>query len=602
MASHKTESFNERMDIANSIIRQCNSCPICHLPLRYGIARPAADLPVSPRVVSPRSPRGAATRLRQPPVEPAEAPLSPKSDTLRKSARLAAARAELEPHDLHAPTADEKWDDLRNVLPFYAADPSRVNAEKCHLVGRTMIQEVTKPELYNTPAHTGFMYPEDGMYLNKSTRRQAHLHKIFQWDIPALFKKATTAGLLRVQNFLTTTGTHYFIACNKCNAAHTGDDQLQQIFKSVFHGALKDDQDVFVLYTLIFDSMADCFDALPASIRIDKKRIKLWNVEIWLNYCGFMLIAQFFRHLYFYSLPIAGRYNHMIHNAHKDIGMCDFYLNQILAAILYVNYKIDIDFIWLHQNFLVHLPQWAKDKGYYKTADTHFNCMWRWVLGHPTTTQPQRHHFWPMVDVGMSEGHLVHDPATPNFYWMQGNATTLAKLIVDRVTLFARHGLPIIANAIQPTPSGELSTLFNTHCSKEIQKKLAAVRYQPCYVAAAEPTLLVQSMIDPTLETFQCAFNAEFTGGFKKVLYGNYVHISVARTRYSTSLFFFTCFFIQKSLTFGPGVHSCSANSFNFLIYTPPSPIYGITLGTMFSNLYPSAGYAVFSNFSRMAI
>jgi len=508
MGSHRTESFNERMDIAHSIIRQRNSCPICHLPLRYGLARPVIDQPA------------------------ADAPLSPKGEALRRSTRIAAAKSAPAPADLDVPTTDDKWDDVRKVLPLYAGEPSRVNAEKCHLVGRTMIQEVTKPELYNTPVHAGFMYPEDGMYLNKSTMRLPATHKIFEWDIPTLFHSATSAGLSRVQSFLTTTGTHYFIACNRCNAAHTGDDQLQQIFTAVFNGQTKDDQDVFVLYTLIFDSMADCFGSIPALIRIDKQRIKLWNVEIWLNYCGFMLISQFFRDINFKTLSIPDRYIHMIHNAHKDMGMCDFYLNQILAAILYVNYKIDIDFIWLHQNFLVHLPQWAKDKGYYKTIDPHFNCMWRWVLGHPTqqhTTAPQQPNFWPMVDVGMSEGHLVYDGASDNLYWMKGDAKTLAKLIVDRVTLFARNGLPIIAAAIMPTPSGDLASLFNKHCSKEIRKKLAAVQYRPCNADSTQ--LLVQSMIDPTLELFHFAFHGEFVHDFKKELYGNYISIAVARTR-----------------------------------------------------------------------
>jgi len=36
------------MDIAQSIIRQRNACPICHLPLRYGFVNRRADLPMSP--------------------------------------------------------------------------------------------------------------------------------------------------------------------------------------------------------------------------------------------------------------------------------------------------------------------------------------------------------------------------------------------------------------------------------------------------------------------------------------------------------------------------------------------------------------------------
>ena len=435
---------------------------------------------------------------------------------------------------------DDEWDDVRRVLDFYALESIETNAQKCHLIGRTMIQEVTKPELYNTPVRRCWMRPEDGMYLFPEFRRTKQEHKIFKWNMDFLFPTASSIGLSRVQNFLTSTGTHYFIACTRCNEAHTGDKQLQAIFKTVFNGRNREFNDVFIMYTLIFDSMADSFGARPASIKVNKRRMKCWNVEIWLNYCGFMLMAQFYKVKQMASTDSA-QLTHMFENAHKDMGLCDFYLNKMLAAILYVNYSVDVDFIWLHQNFLVHLPAWAKSRGLFETCDNHFNCMWRWVLGVLPDIRPDEG-FLTMQDIGTvkERGACRYHRRNCHIYYLNGTPLELAKRIVDGITLFSANGLPEIAAAINPSPdappvsedSTDLKRLFQRHCREDIRKKLIAVQYQMVDARC----LLHHVMMNPTLEVIHSAFKQEFGDSFRNVLYGNYVTISLVRTRCAFTL------------------------------------------------------------------
>ena len=131
--------------------------------------------------------------------------------------------------------------------------------------------------------------------------------------------------------------------------------------------------------------------------------------------------------------------------------------------------------------------------------------------------------------MAIKPGDVVYRKQAHNLYWMHGTPKELADLIVNRITLFSKHGLGQIAEAINPTPQlgNSLQVLYNKNCSQEIRNKLKAVQYR----RVNDKNLLQHVMTDPTLAIFHDAFRMEFGDGFKRILYGNYVSIALMRTR-----------------------------------------------------------------------
>ena len=134
-----------------------------------------------------------------------------------------------------------------------------------------------------------------------------------------------------------------------------------------------------------------------------------------------------------------------------------------------------------------------------------------------------------MREHAIKPGDMVYRKQAHNLYWMHGTPKELADLIVNRITLFSKHGLGQIAEAINPTPqpANSLQVLYNKNCSQEIRNKLKAVQYK----RVDGKNLLQHVMTDPTLAIFHAAFRMEFGDGFKRILYGNYVSIALMRTR-----------------------------------------------------------------------
>ena len=185
MAASRDPAFSRRYDIANTIIRQKNLCPICHLPLCYGVPDPSRQGFV-----------------------------------------------------------DYKWAQLQQLMKslnstnsmVFGTDPTVVNAQVCHLVGATMVMEITRPKLFQTPVYVDRDFrPENGLYMYPNETRTEPHNKLMTWNLDELLKHQLPRRLVHASEMLSVQGINYFMACSQCNNAHTGHHQLKYMFQRMFH-------------------------------------------------------------------------------------------------------------------------------------------------------------------------------------------------------------------------------------------------------------------------------------------------------------------------------------------------------------------------------
>ena len=469
MAFQIKGGFTEVQDFAEAIIRQRNSCPICHLPLCYG--KPTKDA-----------------------------------------------------HGTYNTDPDTCWFHIQNVMKFDIDDNSNLfgkcavqtNVEKCHLVGTIMIPQITSLKLYTTPAKTVDMAPDRGYYLYPEKQRDSATHRFMRWDFGVLCRDKTK---FRMHEYLNTAGVHYFLACVDCNAAHTGHHQLQHMTKKIF-GKKTNTARVFSMYTIMFDNMADNFPRDgPPTITVTDERKKFWQTELWLNYCTIMFLAQQTKIDISSQGDRLGQDLYRFTFAHRDMGMCDFYMNQILSTILYMNFDIEIDFIWLHQNFLSFLPQWAKSANLFTAPKYDYNCTWRLVLGAPVGT-----------------GELCVRTDISSEYWIENlNHREIAVLLMERIHEFTTTWLIPIGRAIT-TPNGtplsvnlrSVRELYDMRIDAHKQALLSAMRFTP--VRGDGITLDNAVMRNPDIGIFHEAFRTAFPVDHGKQLFKNFVSCALSRT------------------------------------------------------------------------
>jgi len=344
---------------------------------------------------------------------------------------------------------DFYWQDVRDKMKsgedsannLFGTEADQINAEKCHYVASTYIPELTRPLLYETPAVAGLMLPEDGLYLSPGDR---HV-RIKMWNIETMVPASTPAHrLMRSNNFLSVVGTRWFLGCKDCNQNHTGDRQLANMVDKMYGVKFTADDSTNHLsniYTLMFDMMMDN----GPMIQVTENRCKTWQIELWINFCAIMLVAQFqninVKQKYNQSDKI--RWDYIFHYAHRDMGICDFYMSQLLASLLYANFDIDCDFMWLHQKFLSVLPVWARRNGFFRCPDEgSYNCLWRMVL-----SEFEKDEFLPVIREGeYGPGDAGHRLGP--YWWDIGNPRLALGTLQTRVLEFNRKWLIPIGYAI----------------------------------------------------------------------------------------------------------------------------------------------------------
>lgn len=549
MAYPVLEGWTDNFDFVNTIILQRNSCPICHLPLLYS------------------------------------APYIKALDQTQSRWKRALAYAS--PNQWRK-DADYYWAHIQYLMKSGVENESNLygirldkkeetNAQRCHYVSSTMVPELTRPVFYETPAVTCDMSPENGYYLKPNQPRTEAMHRLFNYDMQILFPNPIPPyRLARLSNFLSMTGTKWFLGCKDCNAMHTGHTQLRNIVKSVhaFQWAEAEEgtSNMHNMYTLLFDCMAEYNVPGPPHIVVDEYRAATWQVELWINYCSIMFMAQHASNVNREKLKTMGPNNYAFHYAHRDMGLCDFYMSQILAAILYCNHDIDVDFIWLHQNFLCQLAIWARKNNLFDEPTLSSHCLWRLVMGNPEVN----------VDVFPVYTDVANltDPADPTkvtyadnhkYWWDDPNYANFGRTVTQKVTEFSQTWLKYIGMVIStgnqrygiPTKGyddthfsardnallDDLFAFFNMRCELKFYKDIRCFSNQVKTIDG-HTDAICRLLMDPNVvvtlsfmeKVFQCFENAglppnDLTANistiafYKQFQYENFVKLAVSRNR-----------------------------------------------------------------------
>lgn len=494
-----------------TLVRQCNSCPVCHLPLMY-------NFPVS------------------------------------------------DGHGAFEQNSDYWWywmqTEMKSNISFnsslFGTYANSCNIERCHYIAACMVPEITRPALFETPAVTGIFEPEDGMYLQPKMRRQESMHRLFRIDMKSLFPRGIpTYRLMRLNNFLSTMGTRWFLACKDCNGSHTSDNQLKAMVTQLYNlrqgrGEKVEPRSIYAMYTLVFDCMANYADTTFPHILVDQERCKYWQIELWLTICTIMFIAQHVKQRTNTKYNNMNLWKYTFHHAHRDMGLCDFYMSQILAIMLYGNNDIDVDFIWLHQKFLCTLPIWAQEEQLFITPVNSYRCLWRMVLGGSSDSSP-----WlpVMQDMGMSTENSTYSNISHEPYWIN-NQTSVAELgnhIGQRIHDFAKRWLEPIGKTIDarhrryddrahidlsdyPMPGRlahpliSLKDRFEESCGVSLYRTLKTFHLQA--VTLDRDTFVTELLAEhQSLHMVEAMFHSQFPIHYKFLLYHNFVCLAFHRMR-----------------------------------------------------------------------
>ena len=401
-------------DYVHTVIKQMNSCPICHLPLIYN--EPVYLPDIDPPKFEEKSDYYWA-RIQQ---------------IMKEGAQIQ--------NESYLFGQQRKPGD-KGLL--------KTNGEKCHYVSKTMVPEISRPRLYETPAVIGLMRPEPQYYIAPPRRRIRNQHKLFDYNMAQLFPHGIAPHRLsRAGNFFQMSGTKYFLGCSDCNQCHTGHHQLSLIMDEAYkfnqtRTGMPKPANMYNMYTAMFDSMANYTE--PFGINVTEERCNTWQIELWIHYCSIMFLAQHASEQNRKKYTKWGVYTYAFHYAHRDMGLCDFYMSQILAAILYCNYDIDVDFTWLHQSFLSNLALWAERNHLFISPKQSTHCLWRLVMGNKDTNQ-----IFPVytdVAYGPNKNHYNKDHT--DLYWLHvDNPCTVGNLISKKITEFCETWLKYIGMVI----------------------------------------------------------------------------------------------------------------------------------------------------------
>lgn len=338
MAAFTGGNIDERFDRAQAIIKQRNLCLICHLPLCYGSFHDGANIQYDT--------------------------LDYKWYVVQYYWKTMKLRND--------PNHPNIWN-----TNAYGTDYTQCNAERCHLINSSLILEIEKSDIFVTPSlGTQHMRPDLSLWVGvvtpprfqwKMTRAQLD---IFTWSYDS-------ARVSRLSDMFTCSGVNYFMACKDCNSKHTGDASLRHIYEDYYmvrHHARRNVLDAQKVYTIMFNLFSENDENI---ILLDGARIRNWHFECWFNYSILMFLCQQQRSVE----VIDNRQEYFFFNAHRDIGLADFYMGQIIASILYYNFDIPCSFPFLYQTCLSMWANWAVRQNYNEGNET--KSLWRWVFGTP---------------------------------------------------------------------------------------------------------------------------------------------------------------------------------------------------------------------------
>ena len=503
-------SVTDYVDYVSTLLKQYDSCPICHLPLVYCYP--------------------------------------PSSGMVRRRAVPSKDMYWLQIQATMRSTADPRVN-IPNSSFLFGTAPDVVNGEYCHYVADTYFPEFHIPLLLQVPAHSRVLYPEPGVYLFPTVPRVRDQHCVFRYDMRRLLPEGIAKHrMARLENMLSLNGTRFFLACKDCNRNHTSDNQVNFMVNKIYPDAGRDGRNPSHpnncnMYTLMFDSLADFTPDGKARIVFNKRRRNTWQLELWLTYCTILFVAQHAKEATSSKYLRQSMAYHSFHYGHRDMGICDFYMSQILCALLYAKYDINVDFITLHQRFMVQLPMWAQDHGKFVTPRTSFRCIWKFVAGNYDRTRRA-----PIVtDTSTDLEGRHYRPGSPNCYWqVMGSVNALAVFFIDKITEFEGHWLQVIGCVIDARngedPDSipfwnmashfpdmtfllELRGLYIRRCGKRATQELARLPFLP---NPPHATVMENYTMNPSLENLETIFD-NFLHIRPQALYENFFRVALRR-------------------------------------------------------------------------
>lgn len=486
------QTFHDKIDFCNAILQQKNMCPICHLPLIFSNSQ---NLPA----------RGL--------------------------------------DDLWVNISKTMKEGINQNTNHYGMYNTKSNVEKCHYVSKTMIPEVTRSFLYEPPAIGGEMYPEKIYYLNFNNNRLAN-DKPFSYDFRALLYHVSQRKVNRAIGFFNISATRFFYGCRDCNAIHTGHHQVRNVTIDSYNliaQNLRNTPSCCNMYTLIFDCMAEC-DGQSNRILVDRFVCSTWLIRVWVYYCTIMFFAQNEAAYNRSKLHVDYRARPKIyyfHYAHRDIGICDFYMSQIICAFLFSNFDVEFDFLYLHQNFFSILPLWAERNQKFITPLHNYHSLWRMVMGCDETANVV---FPVCTDLAFAPGSSKYQQGN-NMYWLHSSEK---QNICRKIATFASTWVDIIGNVMEIYSSTQDINATNAEIDNRypadntVIKDLFQFYYDNCVLFFAKSKTMVgfrdqnnQTYLNivaahPDLHSIHDLFRAQ---NLPKIMFYNYVKLSLPRHR-----------------------------------------------------------------------
>ena len=481
MSAAREKTLSKKIDRAYSTIMQRNMCVICHLPLCYG----AQD---AEWITAQAYWKTIITQVGADPYTPGR--------------EIVKEEETEQPFQLQ---------NLNSKSPSYGTWYTECNAEKCHLINTCVTLEITPLNIFCSPLRE---YTPDPSFYYKHTSGPVSLIAFTEGDMVLLTtmnnSNINSKALARLNDWFNVRGVLYFLACKDCNFAHTGEAGLRHLFRDNYGLPPHQLTNFYlpqILYTLLFDSACD--NRRKITFTTDNA-FASHKLRMWLHYAMIMFWAQQKQGM---IKAVGPKY--YAKNAHRDIGVCDFYMGQIIGAILYANYDIPYSFDFLYGTCLCFLAHWAKQNGVYVCSHEQ-RSLWRWVLSDESDTHTRTESF-------------------NDSYWIDDSS--FKDRLKTSIKSFARNWIPAIGYAIlnkEHAPIDVDPILYN-NLKTFIRQRLTPQIYQSLRKVAAERdnnsiTLTNWFMEQPSISSLRVCLQRVFPQIYKNLLWENFATLSWRRT------------------------------------------------------------------------
>lgn len=415
-----------------------------------------------------------------------------------------------------------------------------VTATCFHFTDICLTRQLNKPLLYITPPRG--VFPTEPMFYLAPNARHHRLFRVGEAGLMRMFRVEKPGFPRRARFFqeqLSIAGDRQMLSCAECNSAYYVGKVLKDLGATLY-GARRGLTIDNVMYTILFDCM--CVEDGDRAISVNRLREGTWQLQLWLLRSLVLLLAHNLRGTV--NRTSTAYIKGFTRNCHTDIGLLDFLMSQILAAMIYAAYDIRVCFRELHQNYLLRLMPWLYREGFATPTvvggvDMYPSSLCKWVLGYVWTGPPA-----PGLPSSPGAPRARSEHQDP--YWIQITNTeqgikTAADWIWARLMQFLDEWIPVLGSA--------LSNAAGTH----VEQNLFAYWNVPGYARVMEtivnePVWVYGSLLDGmiaehSMDVLERAFRAKFpppaaigryaaTPQYRKMLYGALLHVVVPRMDY----------------------------------------------------------------------